>query len=468
MNTDEIQKLLQKYNISELDELENILDKAEQDCDDDVSIEEGSKYCRQAKCFNVGEAYGIPACRRLIEIQQRFYSKNIKEFANILYEAYQEEVSRDHKVKKIGLSSIEGYLSCKSCDGLKNLLFKNSVFVDMVCLGLSEKLDKATVFEGEIRSIKQFKKRLLPITKENFVPLSHKDDRQTMNKEEQDRLYDFIHVTRSKLKQNLLDKDKTAGSPEYKMNLALYAFERNLSDESLLLVESLQYNERYKTSATFLHLHAKLLSNLQRDEEAIIVLEQLLTNETSYIDIKGHNLLAASIKRKAINDFFNVSHQNSDNVEVLSYSLTKANAIYKSLFHITCDYYSAINIIYLEMMIAYIEGGNQDLLEVTRINAKRIWKDSNIQSELANNDWWSFISNVEYFILMTEYAEAIKKLQVYIEALNQDEVSDFSIASTIRQLELYKQISSDSKLGDFLEQLKEIESNKNRSKYIKE
>ena len=71
------------------------------------------------------------------------------------------------------------------------------------------------------------------------------------------------------------------------------------------------------------------------------------------------NLLAASIKRKALHDFFDVAHKNNDNIEILLHRLIKSKDIYSSIFNLNKDYYPAINIIYLQMMLAYINGGDK-------------------------------------------------------------------------------------------------------------
>ena len=90
------------------------------------------------------------------------------------------------------------------------------------------------------------------------------------------------------------------------------------------------------------------------------------------------------------------------------------------------------------MMLVYINGGDKKELE-TEINIlKELWESSNISKELGKKNWWASISNVEFLILTTNYEKALLKLEEYMHDLNEEEISDFNISSTIRQVELYK------------------------------
>ncbi len=380
-----------------------------------------------------------------------------------MYKLYLEEFENIKDAK--GESSLINWVSCKICTGEKNQIIKDDKFFNTLCSSLKIKLNKQELFDVQETSVKQFKKKLVPETEDNLD--SKTDNEGKMTKEEKAKLFAMVHVTRRQLKLNLHDSEKTEGSDEFKMNLALYAFERDLADESLSLVESLADSGEFKDDIGYLQLHAKLLSNLQSDDEAIEVLELLVEKQKPLIDVESYNLLAASIKRKALHDFFNVAHKNNDNIEILLHGLIKSKDIYSSIFNINKDYYPAINIIYLQMMLAYIQGGNKRKLEIEKAKIKELWNNSNINNELEKNNWWACISDVEFLILTTDYEKALIKLEEYMHDLNEEEMSDFNISSTIRQVELYEKICTDVKLGEFIVKLKDINNKKHLSKYIK-
>lgn len=464
INIDEIEKLLKDNDISNIEELKEILDHALTDCDDNISIDEKG-YCRKAKCFNVT----VPECRRIMEIKEKFYSSKINvDFAKRTHELLVHEAECRKSVKVKSVSMILRWLSCKGCDGLDNLKIKNEDFLDVLCNGLSIKLDQADLFNENIKSVKKFKKKLIPITLENFKPKLEKiKENEDMRKQEKDRLYDMVHVLRSQLKSNLSDSKKTEGSDEYKMNLALYAFERNLNEESLSLLESLKESEEFKNDTTYLQLKAKVLSNLEKDEEAIQVLERLIDKQKPLIDTESYNLLAASIKRKALKEYFDVRSENNNNLDSLEQELMKSKEMYTAIFNINKDYYPALNIIYLNMMLVYIAGGDNQKIKLEIMSAKDLWAQSNINNELKKNEWWSYISDIEASILMRNHKNVSEKIDAYLDNLNEEEISDFSISSTIRQMQLYSKFSTDKELFESINILKYIENKKHLSKYIK-
>ena len=464
INIDEIQKLLKDNDISNIEELKEILGSALTDCDDDIAIDEKG-YCLKAKCFNVS----VPECRRIKEIHEKFYSSEIKEdFATRMHELLVYESKCDKSIKVKSVSTILRWLSCKGCNGLDNLKIKNGDFLDVLCNGLSIKLNQTDLFNENIKSVKKFKKNLIPSTLENFKPKLEKiKENENMKKQEKDRLYDMVHVLRSQLKSNLSDSKKTEGSDEYKMNLALYAFERNLNEESLSLLESLKESEEFKNDTTYLQLKAKILSNLEKDEEAIEVLTRLIDKQKPLIDTESYNLLAASIKRKALKEYFDVRSEYNNNLNFLKLELLKSKEVYSVIFHINKDYYPVLNIIYLNMMLVYIAGGDKNKIELEIKSAKDLWAQSNINNELKKNEWWSYISDIEVSILMRDYENVGKKIDAYLEDLNEEEISDFSISSTIRQMKLYREFCTDKELLDFIEILENTEKKKHLSKYVK-
>ena len=141
--------------------------------------------------------------------------------------------------------------------------------------------------------------------------------------------------------------------------------------------------------------------------------------------------------------------------------------MYSAIFYINKDYYPVLNIIYLNMMLVYIAGGDKNKIELEIKSAKDLWAQSNINNELKKNEWWSYISDIEVSILMRDYENVGKKIDAYLEDLNEEEISDFSISSTIRQMKLYREFCTDKELLDFIEILENTEKKKHLSKYVK-
>ena len=455
MNCSEIKKILKEYDIVNLEDLKYLLETTFHDCDDDIDISE-KKYCKEAKCF----LDDIPSCRKVLEIKKKFYpNEKLNAFTQRVYKLYLEQFENVNDAK--GISSLENWVSCKICTGEKNQIIKDDKFFYTLCSSLEVKLNKKKLFDEQEISIKQFKKKLIPITKDNFIPKIDKDKQEeSMTQDERDNLYDIVHVTRTQLKLYLSDNDRIEGSDEFKMNLALYAFERDLTEESLSLVESLSTSEEFKDNVEYLQLYAKLLSNLQRDDEAIEVLEKLIDKQKPSIDVESYNLLAASIKRRAFKEYENNNIRDKE----FENSLLKAKDIYSSIFNINKDYYPAINIIYLQMMLA--NRNDEDTKELVK-DLIDFWQSSNITNELNKNNWWACISDIEFLVLLTNYTEALEKLKKCMHNLNEEEINDFSISSTIRQIELYSNFYTDIKLKEFILKLKDINSKKHLSKYIK-
>jgi len=438
MNTS-LEDILDEYNL-DLDELRYFLDTTLSDCNDDIDIDEKG-YCKEAKCFEVD----IPACRKVIEIRKKFYPhKKIKEFAKEIHEHYLK-ATHNTEEKAIGLSSLTNYVSCKICTGSKNQSIKNPLFFDIICNTLPIKLDQDQVFNTPIRSVKQFKRHLIPVTKENFKSkLDKLKQGYNMTKEEQDRLYEMIHVSRQDLKKTLRDKTKTTGTPELQLNLALHAFERNLIEESLMLIEGLLDHIPYQNNSIYLQLHAKVLSSLHKDREAIKILEHLIKIQQPHIDTESHALLAASFKRLAFEEY----EKNLIDNDTFNQHLLQAKSSYDAIFKLTQHYYPAINSIYLLLILAYFNNASTTELQHVKAEVQKIWS----RVEIDNKDWWACISDVEFSIL-TEQDNALDKLEVCLQT-NSTQITEFSLSSTIRQLELYAKFDTNTQLSSFINHLK--------------
>ena len=434
-----LEKLLDEYRLT-LDELRYVLDLAQSDCGDDIDVEDKA-YCKEAKCFEED----IPACRKVMEIREAFYPNlKIKTFAEEIHTEYAKAIKGTDE-KEISLSSIINWVSCKICSGYKNQHIKNRYFFDIVCNALEIKLDQKSVFNTPVKSIKQFKKKLQPITKENFEPKLDQGD--GMTNAEKERLYEIVHVARSELIAYLQNRKNNDESAEFRLNIALYAVERNIIEETLPLIVSLETHEQYKDDAVFLQLYVKVLSSLKKDREAIVILERLITLQQPSIDTETHSLYAASLKRKAFAEYkANLIDDTSFRNE-----LQKAKEAYEAIFTLTHAYYPAINSIYLLMILTYLDDAFTEKLQQAREEAKKMW------SEVAwgKGEWWSCISNIEFLALMQEDDLILDKLQECISQ-HKESTSDYSIASSIRQLELYVEVTGNIKTNEIIAELQSV------------
>lgn len=101
-------------------------------------------------------------------------------------------------------------------------------------------------------------------------------------------------------------------------------------------------------------------------------------------------------------------------------------------------------------MLAHIN--NDDLNSITN-EAKTIWSKTNHKI----TDWWSFISNIEFLILVGQYEDAKDELNNHFDQLDKDEITEFNISSTIRQLNLYnKYFCKDSVLKEMIDFINNI------------
>ena len=439
MNCEKIKQLLTKYNITTLEELKYSLDTAfnmSDECIDDPD----EKNCMNSKCY---EEYGVPDCRKIVEIYNKYFQKDISK--KDLFVEYLDNHTSKSK------SSIANYLSCKSCNqqikkGIQNSLkISDSDFKKDFCNNLSIKFNYSTLFETQYISIKQFLLKEHQITSGTFTPIYDKEE-DTMTTDEEKKLFDIVHTSKEQFQENLKIEENLMGSDKYLFNLASYAFERGLTNEAMMLLEKLEkISQNYATKIEFLQLKAKLLSNQQKDKEAITVLKKLVADNKSNIDAETYNLLAASIKRDAFNEYEKYSDEKP-----LTEKLTEAKDIYFSVYNLNKDYYPALNYIYLQFMLSHINNDNLD--NITK-KTKDIWSKTNHKI----TDWWSFISNIEFLILVGKYEDAKKELKSHFYELSQDEITEFNISSTLRQLKLYQNFCDTKKLKDIIEFIENID-----------
>jgi hypothetical protein len=439
MKYEKILKILDRYNIKTLDELEYCLSvfDSEDDCGSDPVEDE--KNCINANCY---EDYFVPDCRKIVEIYKKYFHKDIK--SKKLFIEYLNCNTEKSK------SSIDNYLSCKSCNqqilkGIHNSLkIPDSEFKKDFCKNLTIKFDYSSLFETDYISIKQFLIKEHKITSDTFIPL-YKEEK-TMTQDEEKKLFEITHTSKKQLQNNLKNKSNFQGSNEYKINLALYAFDRNLIDEceSILLL----IDKEFQKDKKYMHLKAKILSNQNKDKEAIIILKELIDETLPEIDTETHNLLAASIKRDVFNEFDKYNDE-----KILSVKLQESKDIYYSIYKLNNDYYPALNYIYLNFMLAYINCEDIQSFETLKDEARTVWNNTNHKV----SDWWSFISNIEYLILIGEYDQAKSQLKDHFKEIDQEDITEFNISSTLRQLNLYKNFCEEKELKNIISFITDID-----------
>lgn len=437
MNYDEIKKILDKHDITTVDQLDYCLSAFEStdECLDDPV----DKNCINANCY---EEYFVPDCRKIIEIYNKYFQKDIK--TKKLFIKYLADTINKKE------SSIENYMSCKSCNqqiskGIQtSLKISDTDFKKDFCNNFSIKFSYQSLFQTEYISIKQFLNKEHRVTSDTYTPLYSESERK-MTKEEEHKLFDITHTSKDEFKKNLQNKDNLQGSYAYLLNLSLNAFDRNLTNESenLLLIIEDKYRDLC-TSKEYLQLKAKILSVKKKDLEAIEVLRELIQKNQPNIDSESYNLLAASIKREAILEF-----EKYGDEEMLYNKLVESKDISYNVYKLTNDYYPALNYIYLIKIIYYMQNKDKGILVQNAIN---IWEHINHKT----TDWWSFIANIEFLIIVEKYDEALIQLENNLSDLKQIDISEFNLFSTIRQLEFYSKFCSDREVVSLIAKLKNL------------
>ena len=440
MTYENILKILDKYNIKTLSELDYYLSvfNSTDECNNDP--ENDKKNCTNAQCY---EDFFVPECRKIIEVYKKYFQKDIskkKDFTEYL----RKYISKSK-------SSIDNYMSCKSCNqqilkGSKtSITISDYEFKKDFCNNLDIKFDYISLFETEYISIKQFLIKEHQVTDETFVPLYENEDKMT--KDEEKRLFELTHTSKEKLQLNLATSNNLNGSDQYKLNLALYAFDRNLIDESQNILELIKFNPNDFIYKDILQLQAKILSSQQKDNEAINILEKLKKLSNNSIDTETENLLSASIKREAFKQYKLYSDENK-----LVKELSKAKNIYFSIYQLNNDYYPALNYIYLQFMLAYVENKDSHYFKKIENEAISIWEQINLDIK----DWWSFISNIEFLLIIGNYEQALQKLKNHFDMIDKNTITEFNVKSTLRQLKLYTNFCKSKQLNNAIKIIEKL------------
>ena len=442
MDIDQVKKLLERYNIDTLDELEYYLSIGKEggdECGDDP-VED--KNCINAKCY---EDTFVPDCRKIIEIYNKYFKDDFKKKETFIehLESYTDKSK----------STIANYLSCKSCNQQMKKAINHSLkisdpdFKKDFCSNLEKKFNYSSLFGMDYISVSQFLAKEHQLTEDNYAP-TYEKERDSMTKEEEKKLFELTLVSKETLRSNLAKSANLEGSASYRMNLALAAFDRNLLEECSKIIDELSAEGELNGDRNFLQLKAKVLSGQKKDKEAIELLRSLIEMTKPEIDTETHNLLAASIKRSAFDEYKLYGDE-----EKLKKELTESKDIYYHIYKLNNDFYPALNYMYLESMLMYIDNVDASYQEKQREVFDLIWS----RMEHRVNDWWSYIANVEYSVIMGRYEFALSSLEKSFEELDEIEINDFNILSTIRQLKLYAEFCTDAKLQDIISFLQKVD-----------
>lgn len=245
-----------------------------------------------------------------------------------------------------------------------------------------------------------------------------------------------------------IKKDSNKYSKEFYIVLLLNSFERNSVNYSLLnntLLELIDFIESinidFKYAEQLILTKAKLLSNEKQDKNVIELLLDNFHFETEK-DIEKINLLAGTYKRLGFNN-------NSNETEELEESLN----LYKKSYKISENYYSLINILYILIILDYNKEFNEYAVNWDNIPVK--------------NDWWYMISKLEFLMLKNDKENLLKELNNIPDIKT---IKKFDITATLRQLNIYKDISKKEteSLIILINKLEEIEKNPDlgRDSYI--
>lgn len=375
-------------------------------------------------CLNLNEfPQGIPFCRRFREIVENMVSLTQDEFMN------------DYKSIGFSKNTMKKWFLCSGCNPDNHKLHtghkKTQEMLKYLCK--SEGLNYDILFNKTERSenyinVESFITNLMireinySSPSDNYKKILRKNT--MLKKMEQKILKDLVNTNKITFINNIkeLTTNKNDKLKEYSNELiykiAYYAFERLADKECLELLNTFD-GDSVIWFKEYNQLKAKVFSKNGDDKKASDLLKELQLKEIKEHGETSHetiNLLAASQKRDAI--------KNKDTLDDNSKNLLQeSKEAYRAIYRINHNYYSAINIAYLEIVL------NQNI-ENARKEVEEIWEVVNIKVE----DWWSFITDIEIDILLGNYNKAIEKLSNIHNILSKDEISKFNVYSTIRQI----------------------------------
>jgi hypothetical protein len=299
----------------------------------------------------------------------------------------------------------------KSTYDVDNEIQKEQHFLDNFCGCFNVSLN----FFENYYTQKKIDSESLDNIEPSFKPLI---GRSSLDYKLQEELKKFLNLSKEQLKTQIQKIEIGDYPDEYYLLVLTNSFSKEVESETLLLYID-KLTNRINPKNTILVFHkAKLLSNLKREKEAIECLkefEKYITEQSLSLSQKDenelHNLLAASYKRSYFKD-----GEDED--------LRQALDLYNKAFEDSKkkDFYPLLNIAYLRRI-----SNNFD-----RNLFKNLWDDIN-----SEETWWYKISEVEFWMLMSEPDTVNKK----IDALpNIKKISRYQIKTAIRQIdEIYRE-----------------------------
>jgi hypothetical protein len=291
----------------------------------------------------------------------------------------------------------------------------------------------------------------LELVAENEIRPIIKEFGYEINQIEKNKILSIINNsinTIDKEIEKVLNDQKSSYSDEFLIILLLNLFEKSSTEKSSII-----YTQFLETLLNFVNTFenkltkeeyikeviltkAKLLSNIEKDEEALKLLEESNNNYKDKQLIDFINIKAASYKRMAF------KNENENDLE-------SSCKLYIKSFEIKSNYYSLINILYILKIL--------DKKDFDEYAEK--WK--NLKSE---NNWWYFISNLEYLMLVYDDKQNLEKEFKNIPDIKS--ISRFEIDAVFRQLKYFEKFAKKSVIEtesfNFLKnEIKKIKKNPN-------
>jgi len=240
----------------------------------------------------------------------------------------------------------------------------------------------------------------------------------------------------------------------------LFKFTKKLKKENkivealkvLELIETHSSTYKYTHHNQIKHLKAILLSHddIKEWDEAIDILKRLYSSAKYHLEENEIiTLIASNYKRKALYqiDKSSLELNNKVNMDLL----VSAISLYKEAYNLKDSqkkYYDAINIAYLLNIIDSIEVEDANPSEITKLYSElsEVWRPK-------DDNWWEVSSKTEFLMLLGKVDSAISRINNFLE-LNINNVTEFEINTTLRQLKIYIHFTQDKNAIKFHDNLK--------------
>lgn len=132
--------------------------------------------------------------------------------------------------------------------------------------------------------------------------------------------------------------------------------------------------------------------------------------------------------------------------------LTSAMCLYQDAYNLKPDnekYYDAVNLAYLHNITDAIDVGSFDKTDI-----ETLYKTLSRNWRVDRENWWEVISEAEILMLLGKVDLAILKVNAFFDN-HRDKMGAFDITTTLRQLNLYIDITDDNHAKQFANYLEE-------------